>query len=254
MTANTHKLIKHYRGTDGHWMHRAPLTLMAVLFSWVVLHGQVRQTPGVGGGLAASDFPPSPEVAPTFLSILDSLDFALIDIDIRKAQTRVAQNSFWLRIIPSIRIARSYPLTQLIPEEVPYSATYYTYRPYSISFSFSLKDILDNSSHEQAQLDVKRLEAKRAQLRLQKQRSRLILQQQLRELRDLVRSLRSEIDIISNLVAFNQLRFDQGNLEYDQLMRTRLELLKARRSLRDTEHEIAIKQSGLHTLQPSSEN
>jgi len=254
MTSRRHKLIEHFRGTNGHRMRRAPLTLMVVLFSWVVLHGQVRHTPGVGGGLAASDFPPSSEAAPTFLSTIDSLDFTLIDIDIRKAQTRVAQNSFWLRLIPTIRISRSYPLTQLIPEEVPYSAAYYTYRPYSISFSFSIKDILDNSSAEQAQLDVERLEAKRAQLRLQKQRSCLVLQQQIHELRDLSRSLRSEIDIISNLVAFNQLRFDQGNLEYDQLMRTKLELLKARRALRDTEHEIAIKQSGLHTFQPSSEN
>ncbi len=245
MTAMTNNHIGSSRGLYGHRAHRTPLCLVALLCSWVVLNGQVRQSPGEGGGPAASDTPPSLEAAPTILSLSDSLDFALIDIDIRKAKARVRQTAFWLRLIPEIRITRSYPIPQLIPEEVPYNSAYYTYRPYSISFSFSIKDILDNSAHEQAQLDIERLEAERLQLLLQKRRSRIEHVRELSELRDLMHSIRSEIGIVTDLLAFDQLRFDQGNLSFDQLMRTKLELIKTQRALKGVEHQITQLRSKL---------
>lgn len=106
-----------------------------------------------------------------------------------------------------------------------------------MTISLSLNDVLTSTRHTQAILDLHKLRMELSLRRIQQINSRKSLEEQLLALQDQSASLEKEISFIRELLHFNELRFQQGKIEFDALTRSKLELSAAMRSLLSIRHQ-----------------
>jgi hypothetical protein len=71
------------------------------------------------------------------------------------------------------------------------------------------------------------------------QKNRSMLLQEASLLEEKIRSLETQVSMIQDLLHFNQLRFDQGKIEYDILIKTKLELLSLITNMNALKHQHA---------------
>jgi len=175
----------------------------------------------------------------------DSLELLLLDIEIAKAHERLKETSFWKRLIPNVHISASLGLrnavfidpTTFTPFLVPRDA-------YRVTVSLSLSELLNRSQHSLAKLELERLMTERSYRLLQQIQSRATLQHYVTALDEEMACLHEERKIIDELLRFNQLRFEQGKIEFDVLMRSKLELLsvqKAMQRIQQQKSEVQLK-------------
>jgi len=214
-----------------------PSVLSAQDFSLIPQSGN----PDSGGGVvsdcrAISVLPPETEVAPVgqtdSTKVIDSLDLQMLELEIKGAEEEINGTSLWRRILPQVRISASYGIGNLL--FVDFSTLTPLVMPkddYRLTFSLSLNNILDFAKHSQAIARRNRLqlEYQRRQLALARTRKSLLLE--LRTLTDQLEFATKEISILRELVRFNELRFEQGKIEYDVLARSKLEVMNLQRNL-----------------------
>lgn len=179
---------------------------------------------------------------------LDTLELRLLEVEIRKWEAKVEETAFWRRLVPQIHFSAGYGMRDLMFID-PASFTPYVLPrdAYRLTVSFSLNDVLMSSAHNQAILELEKLRETLSIRRIQHAHERRLFELQLTTLRYEVESLQKELGIVQDLLRFNQLRFDQGKIEYDALARTRLELLALQRSinrLQLQQSEIQLKLTG----------
>jgi hypothetical protein len=202
---------------------------------WGILNGQT--VPAVAGGVGAVPIRISLQtdaddtLAPNLQ--LDSLEIEMLRIEIEKADETASTSSFWRRILPQIHLSASFGLHDILfVDPTSYTPYILPKDAYRMTISLSLNDVLISSSHTQATLELDRLRAMLSLRTMRYARARKIIEQQLVVFQDDLASLEKEADIIGSLLRFNQLRFDQGKIEYDALARTKMELLAIERSIR----------------------
>ena len=162
----------------------------------------------------------------------DSLQLRLLEIEIAKAQIQVSQTNLWHRLIPQFHFSGSLALKDIffvdpssfIPYIVPRDA-------YRLTATVSVTDILDGSKHSRAELDLEKLRVEFERLKQQQARQRSNLRRRRAELNDLFTMLREELKMKEDVVKFNDLRFQQGNIDYDALVRSRLDVLNVRKNI-----------------------
>jgi hypothetical protein len=213
---------------------------LLIVISWDILYGQT-----VPGGVGEGGTVPnriSVLFNPDGGQVLDSLDIRMLEIDIAKARARVEETNFISRIIPQIHISASFGLHDIIfldpstfnPYILPKDA-------YRLTLSLSLNEIISSCAHTQALHDLDRLEIDRARLGLRRLQTRKALEHQFRALLDNQKLLEKELSLTQDLLRFNELRFQQGKIEFDAIVRTKLELLGILRSI----HQLELRQSEL---------
>ena len=179
---------------------------------------------------------------------LDSLELRLLQLEINKAEEKVSETNFWRRILPQIHFSASFGVHDLVFIDPASFTPYILPRDaYRLTVSLSLIDVLMSPSHSQAALELERLRTMLSMRNMQYARARKIIEQQLVVFQDDLESLEKEADIIGSLLRFNQLRFDQGKIEYDALARTKMELFAIQRSIRRLQlqqSEIRLKMYG----------
>jgi hypothetical protein len=182
----------------------------------------------------------SPETgtAPIRLSSIDSLELAMLDIDIQKAEERVRETSFWKRIIPQVHISGSFGVRDVVFIDPTTFTPYILPRDaYRLTISLSLNEAFNFSKHSLAEFELARLSTERAH-RLQRQAQlRNSFEQQLIALQEQLGILQEEMSIVQDLLRFNQMRFEQGEIEFDSLMRTKLELLNTQKAIQRIHHQ-----------------
>jgi hypothetical protein len=172
---------------------------------------------------------------------LDSLEIEMLQIGITKSEETVLATSLCRRIIPEIHFSGSFGMHDLMFVDPTSSTTYILPRDaYRMTISLSLNEILTSSRHTQAILDLQKLRTELSLRRIQQLNSRMLLEQQLLALQDQAASIEKEITFIRELLHFNELRFQQGKIEFDALTRTKLELSATMRSLLNIRHEEAL--------------
>jgi outer membrane protein TolC len=115
---------------------------------------------------------------------------------------------------------------------------------YRVTVSLSLSELLNRSQHSLAKLELERLMTERSYRLLQQIQSRATLQHYVTALDEEMACLHEERKIIDELLRFNQLRFEQGKIEFDVLMRSKLELLsvqKAMQRIQQQKSEVQLK-------------
>lgn len=186
---------------------------------------------------AISVLPPESETAPVgqtdSASVIDSLDLQMLELDLEKAEEEVGQTSFWWRVLPQIRVSASYGIGNLLFVDLSSMLPFVVPRDdYRLTLSLSLNDILDFSGHSQAILQRDRLQLEYQRRQLVLARSRCSLQQELCTSSEELRSLSAELSVLRELVHFNELRFEQGKIEYDVLARSKLEVINLQRNIK----------------------
>jgi hypothetical protein len=199
---------------------------------------------GVGeGGTVPIRISPLLDVdnAQTLNPILDSLDLRLLQIEIAKAEARMTETGFWPRIIPQVHISASFGMHDIMFVDPATFTTYILPRDaYRLTISLSLNDVFSSSRHTQAVLELERLRTEESLLTMKQLHSRKSLEHQLLALRDQAELLQKEMSLIQQLLHFNELRFQQGKIEFDALIRSKLELTSAMKSIMHIHQQEAL--------------
>lgn len=173
-------------------------------------------------------------------SLIDSLNLHLLEIDIKQQEQKVSETGFWRRIIPRVNFAASFGAHDLVFIDPASFTPYILPRDaYRLTVSLPLNDVLMSPGHTQATLELEKLRVMLSLRTMQYARARKTLEQQLTAIQDDLESLEKEGAIIQDLSRFDQLRFEQGKIEYDALARTRMEVLAIQRSI----HRLQLQQS-----------
>lgn len=166
------------------------------------------------------------------VSASDNLDLSLLEIEIQKAEEQVSASSFLRRILPQIHLSASFGVHDLVFVDpatfVPYIIPKDAYR---LTVSLSLNELLNSSRHTQASFELQKLKTEYVQRTLRQSQSRKTLEHQLLALQQELDKLDEEKTMIEQLLRFNELRFRQGKIEFDGLMRTKLELKSAEKAI-----------------------
>jgi outer membrane protein TolC len=176
-----------------------------------------------------------------FNPIIDSLDIRLLQIQIAKAEIRANETSFWKRLIPQIHISASFGMHDILFVDPTTFTPYILPRDaYRLSVSVSLNDVFSSSKHTQAVLELEQLRTEESRLMTKHLQSRRDLEQQLLDLQDLATWLEKELSFIQQLLHFNELRFQQGKIEFDALIHSKLELISATKSIMQLRQQEAL--------------
>jgi outer membrane protein TolC len=160
------------------------------------------------------------------------LDLRLLELDIRKAQVEANQSDFWHRLIPRVSLSASLGVRDIFFIDPATSLPYVLPRDaYRVTLSLSLSEILDDSKHVLAELQMKQLQTRFARLKDRQHTARELLREKLLALDEETRITREQIRMSEDILRFRQLLFEQGKLHYDVLIRSKLDLLNAKRSL-----------------------
>ncbi|MCX6132609.1 MAG: TolC family protein [Ignavibacteriales bacterium] len=163
---------------------------------------------------------------------MDSLELCILRLDIKKAEEKVNETSFWRRLIPQVHLSASLGMHDLMFIDPTSFTPYILPRDaYRLTLSISLNEVFLSPTHVQAIIDLERLKAALSLRTIQNIHVRRLLEQQLAALQEQSESLEKELSIVEELLQFNELRFQQGRIEYDALARTKLELLSLQRSI-----------------------
>ena len=173
-----------------------------------------------------------PEDLSCSVTIQDSLELHLLDLDIEKARLNAARTDLWHRLIPSVSLSASLGVKDIFFIDPNTSLPYVLPRDvYRLTLTLPLSEILDNSQHALAELQIAQLQAQHARLLDHQQGTRQLLRQKLLSLEAESQLLRDQIRMSEDIIRFRQLLFEQGKLHYDVLVRSHLDLLDARKSL-----------------------
>jgi outer membrane protein TolC len=162
----------------------------------------------------------------------DSLELKLLECDIEQARQKATQSDFWHRLIPRISLTASLGLRDVLfldgGSGLPYVLPRDAYR---LTVTLSLSDILDGSQHAVDLIQIRRLRVQYARLIDRQLRDSQILRKKLLTLDEESLHLRTRVGLTEDVLRFRQLLFDQGKIHYDELIRSKLDLLEARESL-----------------------
>jgi Outer membrane efflux protein len=166
------------------------------------------------------------------LTRADSISLAVLDLDIEMARITAAESDLMHRLVPQIHLSSTFGLRDLVFVDPATSAGYVVPRDaYSFTLSLSITEILKSEKHEVALLDLQKLQSER---QLQWERIRTDQAQSASRTKDLEleRDLsQSELAQVQQLLEFHELLFQQGKIQFDALVRTRIQLLSVRKNL-----------------------
>ena len=140
--------------------------------------------------------------------------------------------------MPGVHFSASYGLRDVaFIDPTSYTPYILPRDAYRVTLTLTLNDVLFSPAHSQALLEVEKLKEMLAIRRIQHVRERILLEQQLRAIQTQLQLFEKEVAMVQELLRFNQLRFEQGKIEFDVLTRTKIELLNLQRSLDRLQHQ-----------------
>jgi outer membrane protein TolC len=216
------------------------VTSMILLSSltWIALYGQVYPT-CFTVGRAVPVFPPEAGTVPIY-QIIDSLQLHQIEIDIQKSEEQVSQTNFFHRLIPNMSISASYGIGNLLFIDPSSNATYVMPKDaYRLSLNLSLSELFFSSKHSDAILQLSRLQTEYQHMKYLQEATQIALRLELQDIGEKLQSLEKQLSMIEDLIHFNELRFEQGKIEYDALLRTKIELLSLQTNINNIKHQQA---------------
>ena len=176
-------------------------------------------------------FPPEAGTVPIY-RIIDSLQLHLLEVDIQKAEEQVVQTNFFHRLIPNMSISASYGIGNLLFVDPSSNATYVMPKDaYRLSLNLSLSELFFSSKHSDAMLQLSRLQTEYQHMKYLQQATQIALRLELRDIGEKLQSLEKQLSMIQDLIHFNEMRFEQGKIEYDALVRTKIEMLSLQTSI-----------------------
>lgn len=196
--------------------------------TWIVLHGQ-----------PVPVFPPEAGTVPIY-RMIDSLELHKLQIDIQKAEEQATQTNFFHRLFPSISISASYGIGNLLFIDPTSTTTYIMPKDaYRLSLNLSISELLFSSKHSDALFQLSRLQTEYQHMKYLREATQIALQLELHDIGQKLTALEKQLSMIQDLIHFNELRFEQGKIEYDALVRTKIEMLSLQTSINNLKYQQA---------------
>jgi outer membrane protein TolC len=162
----------------------------------------------------------------------DSLELHVLALTIEEAQAAAAQTDFWHRLIPRVSLSATFGIREMIFVDPTSTLPYLLPRDaYRLTFTLSISDLLDGSRHARDELQVMQLQTRYAKLLERQQAARELLQAKLHALEEERHLLDEQIRMSQDVIRFREFLFDQGKIHYDVLIRSKMDLLNAQKSL-----------------------
>ncbi|HEY6192359.1 MAG TPA: hypothetical protein VI215_08565 [Bacteroidota bacterium] len=157
----------------------------------------------------------------------DSLQLKLLDIESRRFRRQSDHTTLWHRLIPSVRFSASFGWKDVIFLDPATLATSLLPKDaYRITIGISLDDILDDSKHAEAEMMLNKIGIETRHIRIRREKSRSGLSERLEKVRIELESLCAEAAVVEDEVRFNEMRFRQGKLDYDGVLKSKLRLIE----------------------------
>ena len=184
-------------------------------------------------------FPPETGTVPIY-RIIDSLEIHKLEIDIQKADEQATQTNIFHRLIPNISISASYGIGNLLFIDPSSYTTYVLPKDaYRLSLNLSISELFFSSKHSDAILQLSRLQTEYQHMKYLQEATQIALRLELQDIGEKLKSLEKQLSMIQDLIHFNELRFEQGKIEYDALLRTKIELLSLQTNINNLKHQQA---------------
>ena len=184
-------------------------------------------------------FPPETGTVPIY-RIIDSLEIHKLEIDIQKADEQATQTNIFHRLIPNISISASYGIGNLLFIDPSSYTTYVLPKDaYRLSLNLSISELFFSSKHSDAILQLSRLQTEYQHMKYLQEATQIALRLELLDIGEKLQSLEKQLSMIEDLIHFNELRFEQGKIEYDALLRTKIELLSLQTNINNIKHQQA---------------
>jgi outer membrane protein TolC len=184
-------------------------------------------------------FPPETGTVPIY-RIIDSLEIHKLEIDIQKADEQATQTNIFHRLIPNISISASYGIGNLLFIDPSSYTTYVLPKDaYRLSFNLSISELFFSSKHSDAILQLSRLQTEYQHMKYLQEATQIALRLELQDIGEKLQSLEKQLSMIEDLIHFNELRFEQGKIEFDALLRTKIELLSLQTNINNIKHQQA---------------
>ena len=209
-------------------LHRAHMSVIVLSGRWVCMVACVivlRGQPAAGQPVTKQvDFVPA--------SVNDSLALQLLDIAIAKAEVEACAADFWHRLIPSVSVSATIGVRQLAFID-PATSTPYIFPKdsYRLTVSLSLTEIISSTQHEQALLTLDRLHTERAAMEQNQRKDNERRVGEQNALLQEIQFLREEMSLLKQHLAYVELLFEQGKTDFAALIRAKLQLLGAEKSI-----------------------
>ena len=208
-------------------IHGGALRKLRIIFLFIAF--ALSLVPGAASAQDSLLLDAAPDIQYT---VLDSLHLKLLDLEIEKAKLEVEQSDFWHRFIPQIHATISFGVNDLFfIDPATFNSYVFPNDAYRITLSLSLSELLNFSKQSEAQL---KLEQAITTYQSEKEKRILFIntlcQQQI-TLDKLIALAEEEFTIKESIIKFNDLRFQQGKIEYDALVNSKLDLLPAKKTL-----------------------
>lgn len=183
----------------------------------------------------------------------DTTSLRLIDNRILQAELEMKRTAFWRRIIPEVRLSGSIGVRDILFLDPATATPYILPRDsYRITLTLSLSDVLDFDRHTLAVLQHDQLLVQRELLANRLRSSETALCRQYERLLIELTHLREESDAVDALEEYTELLFSQGEKQFDDLIRVRLQTIALRRAVnRTTLHLEATPVPGIVDVLPA---
>ena len=166
------------------------------------------------------------------VTIQDSLDLHILELEIERARLNATQSDLWHRLVPRVSLGASLGVKDIFFVDPTTSLPFLLPRDvYRLTLTLPVLEILDNSQHALAELQMEQLQTHLARLKNHQHNTEQLLRKKLLALDEENRLLHEQVRMSEDIIRFRQLLFDQGNLHYDVLIRSKLDLLNAKRAL-----------------------
>jgi len=162
----------------------------------------------------------------------DSLSLSALESDIGQAELEVIQTNLLHRLIPQIHLSGNIGIKDIF--FIDPSSMFLSFLPkdaYRLTMTLSITDIMDGSGHRRAEFRLARLRAELARHRLLSQSVQSELHRELASLEVIAGMDSAALSMKEEVLRFDDIRFAHGKIEYDDLVRVRLELLTAKKNL-----------------------
>jgi outer membrane protein TolC len=174
----------------------------------------------------------------TSSSSSDSAQVSALRFNIEQAELEATQTDLFHRLIPQIHLSGSLGLKEILFADPSNALLSYLPRDaYRLNITLSISEIFDDSKHRIAELRLARARSELSRLRLRLLDAHAELYRELSSL-ELAAALDSaELSMKEDVLRFEEIRFSHGKIEFDALVRSRLDVLHAKKTLLDVERQ-----------------
>jgi outer membrane protein TolC len=194
--------------------------------------------------------PVSPaDATPVFDSLIQSMDsvcldysrIKLLDAEIKKAQLHVTQTSFWYRLIPNISFSANFGVKDIIFMDPNTFVQYYLPKDaYRFSINISINEIFNFSKYTEAILNLEKCKTQFSQAKLEYTQNLRKIQSRISATKELLTFATEELEMKEDILRYNTLRFEQGKIDYDVYISSKLDVLIVRINLLRLNQEIFL--------------